>query len=225
MLFVLDERLKSQSASADRFLALLADIIDGLFEKAWVEDMFTPKSLPPARSVYATFAQFADSSMMTLSSSRYRVCPYIYVVDYVSFREQLCSLHTVVWQTQALPTPYVAFSMERLFDLMCGGVKLMACTVNSAEELVTGTVAHLNGVAKLLREIPTSSKSCEQRRTAALQLVEASKCKVMATYYTESWTPAHVSMLRSELLAFFIDFQVKVYHQAAATTVLPSIAA
>ena len=115
--------------------------------------------------------------------------------------------------------------MERLFDLMCGGVKLMVCTVNSAEEVITGTVAHLNGVVELLRQIPTGSKSCEQRRIAALQLVEASKSKVIATYYAESWTPAHVSVLRSELLAFFIDCQVKVHLQAAATTVSPSLAA
>ena len=71
MLFVLDERLKSQSAAAERVLALIADIIDGMFEKAWVESMFTAKDLPPAPSVYATFAQFAHSSMMTLSASRH----------------------------------------------------------------------------------------------------------------------------------------------------------
>lgn len=71
MLFVLDERLKSQSAAADRILALLSDIIDGMFENTWVESMFSLKNVPPLPSVYATFSHFAHSSMMTLSASRW----------------------------------------------------------------------------------------------------------------------------------------------------------
>jgi Organic solute transport protein 1 len=101
-------------------------------------------------------------------------------------------------------------SMERLFDLMCGGVKLMLCTINSAEELITGTVAHLDGVMQLLKQIGPGSKSCEQRRIAALQLVEASKARVSATYFDDAWTESHVDMLRTELLNFFINCRVKV---------------
>lgn len=116
-------------------------------------------------------------------------------------------------------------SMERLFDLMCGGVKLMLCTANSAEEVITGTVAHLNGLVEILRQIPSGSRSYEQRRISALQLVEASKCKVIATYYADHWTPALVDMLRTEMLTFFSDCRVKVQSQPATVTVAPSHAA
>lgn len=93
---------------------------------------------------------------------------------------------------------------------MCGGVKLMLSTINSSEEVITGTVAHLDGVVELLRQIAPGSKSFEQRRIAALQLVETCKSKVTATYYSDSWKEAHVDMLHSELLNFFMNCRVKV---------------
>jgi Organic solute transport protein 1 len=74
MLFVLDERLKFQQATPDRMLALLPDIIDGMFEKSWVHSMFKPATLPPLPSAYATFSHFAHSSIMSLSASRYVCC-------------------------------------------------------------------------------------------------------------------------------------------------------
>jgi hypothetical protein len=71
MLFVIDERLKSLQTTPDHAIPMLSDIIDGMFEKSWVDSMFKPKSLPPLPSVYATFARFANINTMALSASRY----------------------------------------------------------------------------------------------------------------------------------------------------------
>jgi hypothetical protein len=101
-------------------------------------------------------------------------------------------------------------SMDRLFDLMCGGVKLMLCTINSSAELIKGTVAHLDEVVQLLRNVGPGSKSCEQRRIAALQLVEVSKVRINTVYCDTAQNEAHMDMLRTELLNFFINCRVKV---------------
>lgn len=93
---------------------------------------------------------------------------------------------------------------------MSGAVKLLVCTSNSSEELITGTVAHLDVVVELLKQIAPGKKHNEERRVQAIQLVEASKARVTSTYYGESWTEAHTDMLRIELLTFFIRSRVKV---------------
>jgi hypothetical protein len=93
---------------------------------------------------------------------------------------------------------------------MCGGVKLMLCTINSSEELIKGTVAHLDEVVQLLRNVGPGSKSCEQRRIAALQLVEVSKVRINTVYCDTARNEAHMDMLRTDLLNFFINCRVKV---------------
>jgi hypothetical protein len=221
MLFVLEERLRSQEAPPERTLTLLSDLAKGVFATQFIEDLFRPQARPEVSKVFALFDAFAHSSVMTLSASRFalraRVSCYS---SRVLERSSSCMQSNLSYQ-RAVACCTKRFdmlmgdmcSMDRLFDLMCGGTKLMICMCNSSAEIMQGSVEHMKGVLCLLRNAAAVHDQLEAERHHALALAEACKHKLEDTY--SALRAAELDMLRTEVLSFFLDCRVKVSHKQA----------
>lgn len=70
MLYILEQRLKAQNIPADKSCKVLNDVVRTMFDKSYVDKLFTPQELYSVSSTRKIFDRLAHSSIMRLSESR-----------------------------------------------------------------------------------------------------------------------------------------------------------
>lgn len=98
--------------------------------------------------------------------------------------------------------------MDRLFDLMLMGVKLMICCCVNLESLLQSSLWHLDGVKAILDDTGSKRSAAGSSDGGAVQLLESCKSRFVRTYGTLSL--GQLYRLRTELLQFFCGSRIKV---------------
>eukprot|EP00798_Chlamydomonas_sp_ICE-L_P005067 gene5067-34862_t len=69
MLYILDQRLKAQNIPPEKGCKVLHDVVNTMFDKSYVEKLFSPQDLYSVSSTRKIFDRLAHSSIMRLSES------------------------------------------------------------------------------------------------------------------------------------------------------------
>lgn len=98
--------------------------------------------------------------------------------------------------------------MDRLFDLMLMGVKLMVCGCLHPEALLQASLWHLDSLNAVLEATGSKRGNRSSGNHDTVDLVESCKAKFVRFYGTRTLGQLH--RLRTELLHFFCTSRIKV---------------
>ena len=69
MVYILDQRLRSQDVSRDRAIKVLDDIVKSMLASAFVEELFRPQEMYTMNATKQIFKKLAHSSIMKLNDT------------------------------------------------------------------------------------------------------------------------------------------------------------
>lgn len=98
--------------------------------------------------------------------------------------------------------------MDRLFDLMLMGVKLMVCGCLHPEALLQSSLWHLDGMKAILAATGSRRGAQGPNNNGAIDMLELCKARFVRVYGTLKLGQLH--QLRTELLHFFCTSRIKV---------------